>query len=147
MLTAVISSDPESGGYQGTLINDEELVPETLHTLTWNADRGQLEFSRTGHDFWEWYRCTVVEGVLVGRYSHDENSPEQPANPTLFRFHITGWNSTFLDSDIVPRSYDLIINEDKDHRARLRIDRLPIGQFVGQLKVYTGARVRSLSTT
>src|SRR2546421_8851422 len=100
-----------------------------------------LEFLRHGHDlhdantglFWEWYRGTVVEGVFVGRFSHSQQSAQQP-DLTHFRSHVTGWNSTFLDRDIVPRSYDVTIQ--KDHHARLRIDRLPTGQFIGRLKVY-----------
>ena len=115
-------------------INGQDAL-ETLD-ISWDADAGMLEFLRHGHDlhdantglFWEWYRGTVVEGVFVGRFSHSQQSAQQP-DLTHFRSHVTGWNSTFLDRDIVPRSYDVTIQ--KDHHARLRIDRLPTGQFIG----------------
>jgi dienelactone hydrolase len=136
-LTATITGDPVSGSYQGELINEHEKV-EILDNISWNAGTGLLEFRRNGHGFWDWYRGTVVEGVFAGRFSHSTQSPEKPVDPQTFpktfRSHVTGWNSAVLDRDIVPRSYDLVIN--KDRHARLRIDRLPSGQFVGRLKVY-----------
>jgi dienelactone hydrolase len=129
---------------QVTTINGQETL-ELLDNVSWDANTGLLEFRRSGPDFspfWEWYRGTIVEGVFVGRYSHSQESAQKP-DLLEFRFHVTGWNSTLLDRDIVPRSYDLII--DKHHHARLRIDRLPPGhvdrppteQFVGRLKVYS----------
>ena len=48
--------------------------------------------------------------------------------------HVTGWNSTLLDQDIVQRSYDLTLLQ--DHHARLHLDRLHEGVFIGRLKVY-----------
>ena len=139
LLTITIFGDPLLG--QLITINGQE----TLQTLdiSWDANTGILEFLRHGHDinadntglFWEWYCGTVVEGVFVGRYSHSQHSALKP-DLKHFRFHVTGWNSTLLDRDIVPRSYDLTIN--KNRHAQLRIDRFPTGQFVGRLKVYYG---------
>ena len=123
LLTITIFGDPFLG--QLITINGQE----TLQTLdiSWDANTGILEFLRHGHDindantglFWEWYCGTVVEGVFVGRYSHSQHSALKP-DLKHFRFHVTGWNSTLLDRDIVPRSYDLTIN--KNRHARLRID-------------------------
>jgi len=132
-LTATITGGSAPGVYQGTLINEHGTV-EILDNITWDDSGGQLEFRRNGQGFWQWYRGTVVEGVLIGRFSHDTNSPQKPAQLASFSYHVTGWNSTVLDRDIVPRSYDLVINTNSF--ARLRIDRLPSGQFVGRLKVY-----------
>jgi dienelactone hydrolase len=142
LLTATITGGDFMSG-QLININGQETL-EILDNFSWDAGTGLLEFLRNGHDFWEWYRGTVVEGVFVGRFSHSQLSAQKP-DLQQFRSHVTGWNSTFLDRDIVPRSYDLTIKNDKNHRARLRIDRLPPGhvdrppseQFLGRLKVYS----------
>jgi len=125
-------------------INGQETL-ELLDNVSWDANTGLLEFRHSGPDFspfWEWYRGTIVEGVFVGRFSHSQRSDRRP-DLLEFHSHVTGWNSTFLDQDIVPRSYDLTINQNQ--HARLRLDRLPPGQvdrppteqFVGRLKVYS----------
>jgi dienelactone hydrolase len=123
---------------QVTDINGQE-TRELLDNVSWDANTSLLEFRRSGPDsspFWEWYRGTVVEGVFVGRYSYSQQLDSRP-DLQAFRFHVTGWNSTFLDRDLVPRSYDVII--DKNRHARLRIDRFSTGELVGRLKVYAGS--------
>ena len=112
---------------------DANGTPELLDSLSWDAGTGKLEFRRVGDGFWQWYSGTVVEGVFVGRFSPIQQTGGRP-DLRQFRSHVTGWNSTFLDQDIVPRSYDLTLPQ--DHHARLRIDRLREGVFVGRLKVY-----------
>jgi hypothetical protein len=144
LLTVTLTGSNFLIGQVTSSINGQETL-ELLDNVSWDANTGLLEFRRSGPDFspfWEWYRGTIVEGVFVGRFSHSQQSDSRP-DPLAFRFHVTGWNSTFLDGDFVPRSYDVTI--DKNRRARLRLDRLPPGhvdhspteQFVGRLKVYS----------
>jgi len=132
-LTATIRRD--AGGYQGTLRN-ESGVEEQLDQIRWNAPARTLEFRRRGQGFWQWYRGTVVEGVLVGRSTAARASPDRPLQPTAYSLHVTGWDSVDFDRDIVPRVYDLLIRG--EFRATLRLDRASAGsrQFIGSLKVY-----------
>lgn len=91
-------------------------------------------FRRVGAGFWEWFSGSVVEGILVGRCSPQSTSSTEPANFTAFTSHVTGWNSTYLDTANTPRVWELLINN--TDRARLRIDQGASG-FVGRLKVYS----------
>jgi dienelactone hydrolase len=132
-LTAAIRK--EAGGYRGTLLN-ESGAEEQLDQIHWDASTRRLEFRRHGKGFWQWYRGTVVEGVLVGRSTPARQSPERSLRFRAYSLHVTGWNSDDLDHAIVPRVYDLLIHG--EFRATLRIDRASPGsrQFIGRLKVY-----------
>ena len=132
-LTATIRKD--AGAYRGALLN-ESGVEEQLDQIRWDASTRRLEFRRHGKSFWQWYRGTVVAGVLVGRSTPSRDSPERPLAATAYSLHVTGWNSDDVDHDIVPRVYDLLIHG--EFRATLRIDRASAGsrQFIGSLKVY-----------
>lgn len=134
VVTIADGAPPRS--YRGTLLS-EGGATEQLDQIRWDPSARSVEFRRHGQGFWEWYRGRVVEGILVGRFSRHSQSPERPVERTSYTRHITGWNSEYLDRDIVPRVYDVLIHD--QYRARLRIDRAPRtpGAWVGRLKVYS----------
>jgi acetyl esterase/lipase len=131
-LTVTISS-PLPSLYIGALINDQGGT-EVLDNISWNSSSRLLQFRRIGAGFWEWYYGSVVEGIFVGRFSPSSSSPDEPENLVGYSSHVTGWNSTYLDSALVPRVWELLI--DNNARARLRIDQGSNG-LVGRLKVYS----------
>ena len=126
-------SSPSPGIYTGTIIN-ENGGTEAADNISWNSSSRTLQFRRVGAGFWEWFSGGVIEGVLVGRFTPQSTSPTEPADSTAFTSHVTGWNSTYLDTAMVPRVWEILI--DNTSRARLRIDQGSSG-FVGRLKVYS----------
>jgi dienelactone hydrolase len=135
-ITAMIRSGPQPNTYLGSLIN-ENGGTETLDQISWNAATRLLEFRRNGPGFWQWYHGSIVEGVYVGRFSQSTSSASRPAlTGSNYAFHVTGWDSDYLDQDIAPRAYDVIMNT--NYRTELRIDRSPTNpsQFIGRFKVY-----------
>lgn len=108
---------------------------ESINHLEWYPGTRRVVFRTQAGPLWRWYRGHIVEGVFKGRSSDARSSPLQPA-VSSFVNHVTGWNASHLDQDIVPRSFDLVI--DNRLKARLRIDRstLEPGQYVGEMKVY-----------
>jgi dienelactone hydrolase len=126
-------SSPLPGVYSGTIIN-ESGGTETVDNITWDASTRLLKLRRVGTGFWQWYAGTIVEGIWVGRFAHSDTSPLEPADPVSFAWHVTAWNSNYLDTAIVPRVWEIFINN--SDRARLRIDQGTSG-LVGRLKVYS----------
>ena len=135
-LTVSIGNGAQAGTFQGTLTNENGGI-EQLDNITWDATARRLEFRRNGNGFWQWYRGTVVEGVLVGRFSHDAQSSAHPGQLTAYTYHVTGWNSSYLDQALAPRVFEVLLNN--QYRARLRIDSAPdtASQYLGRLKVYS----------
>lgn len=107
---------------------------EAVDNVAWDETASVLEFRRIGAGWWQWYRATLVEGVMAGRFSH-QATPARPAL-TAFAYHVTGWNRDQLDAQTEARVWELTING--SYHGRLRIDRPPEGSWVGQLKVYAG---------
>lgn len=122
-----------SGVYTGTLVN-ENGGTELLDRITWDGSSRLLQFRRNGAGFWEWYSGRVVEGILVGRFSRSTTSPDKPPQLSSYSSRVSGWNRSYLDTDIVPRVWEILI--DQNERARLRIDKGSNG-FMGRLKVYS----------
>lgn len=135
-LTATLVAGSQSGAYQGALIN-ENGGSEQLDNIAWDATARRLEFRRNGNGFWQWYRGVVVEGIFVGRFSHSSQSSARPQQLSAFAWHATGWNSNYLDANLAPRVFEVLLNN--DYRARLRIDYSPdaASQYGGRLKVYS----------
>lgn len=111
-------------------------APEALVGVEWDA-AGTLRFRRpvAGSDVVDWYRVSAVEGVLTGRLAPREALGTEPA-AGRFLAHVTGWNATYLDRDLVPRTWDVLL--DNGDQATLRIDRAESGvtAYAGSLKVY-----------
>jgi hypothetical protein len=122
---------PNGASFTGWIANEGGL-PEPLSDFSWDPASRWLEFRRNGPGFFQWYRLSLTYGVVTGRFSHLA-SPARPAN-TAFTFHATGWSPSWLDSDIVPRTWNVTINT--TYRAVLRIDRDQSGAVRGRLKVY-----------
>jgi dienelactone hydrolase len=118
-------------GYAGTIKN-EGGVPEPLDSITWDPAGRWLEFRRNGPGFFQWYRMCLTYGVMAGRFSHAAVAPK-PAL-TAYANHVTGWSPNWLDADIVPRTWNLTINN--NFKAVLRIDRDASNVLRGRLKVF-----------
>ena len=110
---------------------------DLLDNVTWNPDSRILEFRRVGATFWQWHCGKIVHGIYVGRFAQDSRSQSKP---DIYRYlaFASGWNATYLDTDIVPRVYEVLI-EDGSH-GRLRLDRQSPGSqtYIGRLKIYHG---------
>ncbi len=110
---------------------------DLLDNVTWNPDSRILEFRRVGAILWQWHRGKIVHGIYVGRFAQDSRSQSKP-DIYRYRAFASGWNATYLDTDIVPRVYEVLI-EDGSH-SRLRLDRQSPGSqtYIGRLKIYHG---------
>lgn len=124
-----------AGPFTAVVIN-ENGGSEPVDSITWAAPSRQLEFRRNGSGFWQWYRGRIVQGVLVGRFSHNQQSATKPVQLTSYLYHVTGWNSTYLDRALAPRVYEVLMNA--NFRTILRIDTSPNtpSGYAGRLKVY-----------
>jgi dienelactone hydrolase len=146
-LAVNIIQDSGSGGYSGVAVDEETGQDGTVDSISWNTSTRRLVFRRKfSHDFRsEWYNGKIVQGVIVGRFSHHpetDTAAEPPfGSPRYYVNHFTGWNSDYVDGkDIVPRVYDIIFDGrprgvDGQCRALLRIDRKQSG-LIGTMKVY-----------
>jgi len=114
--------------------------PEALDRITWNAARRRLEFRRVAGGFWEWYRGSIVEGVLVGRFSRSASVATRPMQFKAYAFHVTGWNSSFLDAPLAPRVFEIVVNQNQYGRLRLDHDPQSATRFVGRMKIYATAK-------
>jgi dienelactone hydrolase len=132
--------------YRGYLRN-EQGGRDFLDHIEWNKNTGSLSFRRHAYaenmSFWEWYRGRIVEGIFVGRFSHNTHSPQYPSQNSNYVNHVVGWNSCYFDSEIVPRVYDIVLDADyrglhgAQCRGILRIDRANNdSNFIGRMKIY-----------
>ena len=120
------------------------LVSGTGHTdlldhISWDPISRTLEFRRVGATSWQWHRGRIVHGVYVGRFAQDGRRGAKP-DITRYQKFASGWNSTYLDTGIVPRVYEVLIGTDS--HGRLRLDRPSRGskRYAGRLKIYHGPR-------
>ena len=135
-LTLTLTEGAEPGTFSGT-IAPEGGVASPIDGMAWEPDSRVLTFRRDGDGSWQWYRASLADGVLIGRFSQSKDSADAPKAPEAFASHVTGWNGDVADRDLAPRVYELLINT--RYRARLRIDRAESGDvpFAGRLKVYS----------
>ena len=130
-----------SGSYHGDMVNEQGQIDQ-IEEIRWNLSQRRLVFRRK-IDVYEWYNGTIVEGIIVGRFSHSTDTVVKPRfYPSTYSNHFTGWNSNYIDGkNIVPRVYDVTL--DGNYRGiytskchgLLRIDRLE-NQIIGRLKIY-----------
>ena len=137
-LTLRLTTDGAAGRYRGTLTAESDATPRALTGVIWEPATGTLRFRCDAAGARRWYAAQAVEGTLRGRFAVGEVSDDEPA-ATRYRGHVTGWNATLLDRDIVPRTFDL--RWDDGRRGRLQLDRA-VGSagVVGTLKVYASER-------
>ena len=110
---------------------------DLIDNVTWNPDSRLLEFRRVGATFWQWHRGKIAYGVYVGRFAQDGHRQSKP-DISRYQEFASGWSSTYLDTGIIPRVYEVFI-EDGSH-GRLRLDRRSGVEdtYVGRLKTYHG---------
>ncbi len=101
---------------------------QPVAAIGWSADSATLAFAVNG----TWARAAVVAGVLQGRTAQSDFAPPDAA----YTGHLTGWNATVLDTQLVPRTFELT-TADGQH-AVLRLDRGagPHQPLQGRVKVY-----------
>jgi dienelactone hydrolase len=123
-------------GAAGSLVSGSGHT-DFIDSVSWAPDSRLLQFRRVGPDYREWHRGTITYGVYVGRFAREAARDAQPGI-TRYNAFASGWNSSYLDTHIVPRVYEVLIGTDR--HGRLRLDRAPLGQegHVGRLKIYQG---------
>jgi dienelactone hydrolase len=126
----------QAGRLTGTLSPDRSpnaALP--IDHVVWNAEDGQLRFRVEEHGKSYFHAVDVVEGTMIGRYAFDAGGQRGPADWSTNSGHLMGWRSESFDDDIVPRVFDVVIDDGRF--ARLRLDRSasPSLGFVGELKV------------
>src|SRR5262249_42988407 len=133
-LTLTITGAP--AGPLTSRVIDENGSTVLVDAISWDSAVGRLEFRSSRSGLWQWYSGTIVDGILVGRFSSGADSRDKPG-PASFKYHVTGWNKEYFERALTPRVYDILIaNRD---RGTLRIDastESPSG-FAGRLKVYS----------
>jgi dienelactone hydrolase len=103
-----------------------------LDSVTWDAETGSLEFRMAAPGVTQWYRVTVADGLMIGRFSNENATKAgKPTDPLAYKYHVTGWSQDYFQS-ITPVVFDIYAN---GFRGRLRIDKSG-EQFVGRLKMY-----------
>jgi dienelactone hydrolase len=133
-LTLSISGDA-AGPLTASLVNENGNA-EVIDNITWEAPGSRLEFRGLESGAWQWYRTTIVEGVLTGRFSRSTESGNKPPLSS-YKYHVTGWNAAYLDQRLTPRVYDVLI--DSRYRGTLRFDSSPDSSngYSGRLKIYS----------
>jgi dienelactone hydrolase len=129
---------------EGTLTPDDSVnaaAPsgpiDAIDAIDWRND-GTLVFRHAiGSDGWQWFRARIAGGVLRGRIATTTSSTAPRSDGTAWTDHVTGWNEEAIDTALVPRTFDLVI--DGDQLAMLRIDAPDahdVHRLIGRLKVY-----------
>lgn len=131
-----LSINSQGVNYSGT-IKDEGGPSQLVEQISWDPNSRWLEFRRDGVGFFQWYRICLAYGVMAGRFSH-EAAPTKPAC-TAYAYHVTGWSPDWIDSDILPRTWNLTINT--TFKGVLRIDRDSENVLRGRLKVFDNTAV------
>ena len=133
-LTLVIGV--QAGHFVGTIGPDDSAeAPLPIEHVTWDPERGQLRFrvEDDGKSFF--YAVDVVEGTMIGRYAFDFGGRSGPADWSVNSGHLMGWRSESFDAVIVPRIFDIVVEDGRS--ARLRLDRNASNPsaLVGEFKV------------
>ena len=134
----LVLRDDTSDGWTGYLADDTgRAVPADA------IERGDGELSfrhELAGGAWEWVEGTVVAGVFAGRRTTTPGSvSSSPTDPLAWTGHITGWQAEAMDVALVPRVWELALDDGR--RARVHIDRSDTGgALVGSFKVYGSAQ-------
>lgn len=130
--------DGEPGSFSQVSIDGEKAAsPAIVDSLAYDATGSGLILRAREAEGDVWYKVRVQDGVLVGRYARVQAGVERPADATAYAGQVTGWRDETFSGDIVPRVWDVIV--DDRHQAVLRVDRAAIegNAFVGRLKMLT----------
>ncbi|MFN0123744.1 MAG: hypothetical protein ACKV2V_24850 [Blastocatellia bacterium] len=122
-------------GFTGAL-QSADGPAEQLEHITWDAARAELSFRRNLAPAYQWYRVTLADGLMTGRYSHLAN-PDLPADAFAWVWRVTGWEAGLV-SRLAPRVYEISAN---GYLARLRIDRDSARDppFTGRIRFFASA--------
>jgi dienelactone hydrolase len=132
--TQTLSIGQQRGKYVAYLTTDGDDYSRKIDNVTWNAETGELEFRQAVGGITQWYRITIGDGVMVGRFSQtDTAKADMPSDPLAYKYHVTGWNLDYFSRDIVPVVFDIYANH---YRGRVRIGRTAEGELIGRLKYY-----------
>lgn len=130
----VIVHDAEIDTFTGVFRDEQTGTSTALTHISWRPCSRQIIFCRDTGNAWEWFQGTIVEGVITGRFTCATRSSASPPPEHCFLHRFTGWNSDYLDRDIVPRVYDIVLGQ--RCKAILRLDRSSQGLLSGRFKVY-----------
>ncbi|MDB4932692.1 MAG: Acetyl xylan esterase [Myxococcaceae bacterium] len=136
-LTLRVTAGVGAARYRGTVF--AESAPSAVSAvaeLAWDDATGRLRFTADLGGTRRWFEADAVEGALLGRYATGAVTDDAPV-AALYRGHVTGWNATLLDRELVPRTFEIRWADGR--RGRLQVDRGD-GGFVGTLKVYASER-------
>ncbi len=131
-----LSIGQQSGRLTGTLSPDgsDDAAPSIDH-VAWNAENGQLRFRVEDGGKSYFYAVDVIDGTMIGRYAFDIDGRSGPADWSTNSGHIMGWRSESFDDDIVPRVFDIVVDDGRFARLRLDRNATPTPGFVGELKL------------
>ena len=101
---------------------------QRLDSVAWDGDH--LEFRRLLSGATQWYRVTIEDGIMIGRFASVAGNKAPRPDPSAYRYHITGWADSALP--LTPVVFDVTVN---GYQGRLRIDNAG-DSLVGRLKFY-----------
>jgi dienelactone hydrolase len=136
-LTLRVTPGVGAARYRGTLA--AESSPSAVSVVAgfaWDAAAGRMRFAADMDGARRWFEADAVEGALLGRYATGAVTDDPPV-AALYRGHVTGWNTSLLDRELVPRTFDVRWADGR--HGRLQVDRGDAG-LVGTLKVYASER-------
>lgn len=105
-----------------------------LQQIAWNHETGELRFRCYEAGEWLGYTVTVVEGTLSGRYAAESLGTNGMA-PSAHKGHVMGWRKETFDRDLVPRVFDVVVDDGRFVRIRLDRDPLDRSLFTGDFKL------------
>lgn len=115
-----------------TLADEATGAVRACADVRWDAASGSLRFTCETASGSAVYDTVVVGAILTGRFAQTASGV---AAATAFDAHVTGWNSTVLDTSTVPRVFSMHWSDGR--QGTLRIDREAAGSdvLVGRIKV------------
>lgn len=121
-----LNLSPAGGGFSGS-IGPEGGSQDSITVSSWDSTTRWLSFKRNlSGGGSHWYRMRFSRGVTSGRFSTTAESPLSG-----YALQVTGWSPTYLDTDIIPRTWKVTTGTVK---SILRIDRDSGGTLVGRFK-------------
>ncbi|HEY8926633.1 MAG TPA: hypothetical protein VIU64_19755 [Polyangia bacterium] len=131
-VTLVFADGQSPSADEGSRLEKGDDAPAPLEHVAMTAD-GALSFGVNESAGMTWYRVTIRDGILAGRYAVQDDPPTDPA---AYSGRLIGWRDETFSADVVPRVWDVSL--DDHHRGILRIDRAAPGspQLLGTLKPY-----------
>ncbi|HMI84808.1 MAG TPA: hypothetical protein VK550_11995 [Polyangiaceae bacterium] len=132
----VLLLEQQSGQLIGSLRPEGSRdVAQLIDHVTWDSEHGQLRFRVEDEGKVFFYAVDVVEGTMTGRYAFALGGRSGPADWASNSGHLMAWRRESFDADLVPRVFDIVIDDGRF--VRLRLDRNESDPLVieGELKV------------